>query len=104
MHQCVKFILFWNETLHVSDGLSIRHQEFKTVHIATGICQTDTAVCLQQAFVKQILLSAATGICQTDTAVCLLQAFVKQILLSAATGICQTDTAVCLLNQTAVSV
>ena len=46
MHQCIKFILFWNDTLHVSDGLSFHHQEFKTVHTATGICQTDTAVCL----------------------------------------------------------
>ena len=45
MHHC-KFILFWNDTLHVSDGLSVHHQEFKTVHTATGICQTDTAVCL----------------------------------------------------------
>jgi len=45
MHQCIKFILFWNDTLHVSDGLSVNHQEFKTVHTATGICQTDTSVC-----------------------------------------------------------
>jgi len=67
MHQCIKFNLFWNDTLPVSDGYSVHHQEFKTVHTATGICQTDTAVCLlagtrwniqQQAFVKQILLSA----------------------------------------------
>jgi len=46
MRQRIKFILFWNDTPHVSDGLSIHHQEFKTVHTATGICQTDTAVCL----------------------------------------------------------
>jgi len=46
MHQCIKFILFCNDTVHVSDGLFVHHQEFKTVHIATGICQTDTAVCL----------------------------------------------------------
>jgi len=46
MHECIKFILFWNGTLHVSDGLSIHYQEFKTAHTATGICQTDTAVCL----------------------------------------------------------
>jgi hypothetical protein len=37
---------FWDNTVHVSDGLSVRHQEFKTVHTATGVCQTDTAVCL----------------------------------------------------------
>ena len=30
-------------TLHVSDGLSVHHQEFKTVRTATGINQTDTA-------------------------------------------------------------
>jgi len=46
MHQCMEFILYWNDTVHVSDGLSVHHQEFKTVHTATGICQTDTAVCL----------------------------------------------------------
>jgi len=45
MHQCIKFILFWNDTLHVSGSLSVHHQEFKTVHTATGICQTDAAVC-----------------------------------------------------------
>ena len=43
MHQCLKFILFWNGTLHVSNGLSVHHQEFKTVHTTTGVCQTDTA-------------------------------------------------------------
>jgi len=34
MHQCIKFILFWNDTLHVSDGLSVHHQQFKTAHTA----------------------------------------------------------------------
>jgi len=40
---------FWsllNITLHVSDGLSAHHQESKTVHRASGICQTDSADCL----------------------------------------------------------
>jgi len=35
-----QIISFWNDNLHVSDGLSVHHQESKTVHIATGICQT----------------------------------------------------------------
>ena len=63
MHQCVKFILFWNDTLHISDGLSVHHQELKTVNTATGIgrCQTDPAVCLltsrqQHLFDKLLLL------------------------------------------------
>jgi len=43
MHQLVAFILFWNNTLHVSEGLSLHHQEFKTVHTATGICHTGVA-------------------------------------------------------------
>jgi len=46
MHQCIKFIVFFNDTLHVSDGLSVCLHEFKTVHTATGICQADSAVCL----------------------------------------------------------
>ena len=54
MHQCIKFILFWNDALHVSDRLSVHHQEFKTVY-------TDTAVCLlasrqQYLFDKCLLL------------------------------------------------
>ena len=32
MHQFLKFILFCSSTQHVSDGLSIHHQESKTVH------------------------------------------------------------------------
>jgi len=36
----------WSNTLHVSEGLSVHHQEFKTVHTATGISQTDTVECL----------------------------------------------------------
>jgi len=46
MHQFLKFILFCSSTLHVSDGLSIHYQESKTVHTASGICQTDSADCL----------------------------------------------------------
>jgi len=46
---------FWNDTLHVSDGISVHHQEFKSVHTATSICQTDTAVCLLLANRQQYL-------------------------------------------------
>ena len=59
MHQCIKFILFWDGTLHVSDGLSITHQQFKSVHTAT----------------KQILLSACqqahSSICLTNACCCM---------------------------------
>jgi len=44
MHQCIKFILFWNDTLYVLDRLSVHHQEYKTVHTAKGIFQTDSQV------------------------------------------------------------
>jgi hypothetical protein len=46
MYKFLKFILFWNNTLQVSGGLSVHHQEIKTVHTATGICQRGTAACL----------------------------------------------------------
>ena len=46
MHQFLIFILFCSSILHVSDGLSIHHQESKTVHTASGIYQTDSADCL----------------------------------------------------------
>jgi len=41
--------------LHVSDDLSVHHQQFKTVHRATGICQTDTADCLLDTAVCTVL-------------------------------------------------
>jgi len=46
--RCIKVsnLFYWSNTLHVSDGLSVHHQELKTVHTATGTCQTDTADCL----------------------------------------------------------
>jgi len=46
MHQFFEFILFCSSTLHVSEGLSVHHQESKTVHTASGIRQTDSAHCL----------------------------------------------------------
>jgi len=65
------------------DGLSIHHQEFETVHTATGICQSDTAVCLLACLQadSSICLVAATVICQTDPAACFLAC--KQIAVSA---------------------
>jgi len=56
-----KIILFWNDALHVSDGLSVHHQEIKTVHAATAIRQTDTAVC-------SLLATKQTA----DSSICLL--------------------------------
>ena len=40
------FILFFGITIRILDGLSIHQQKFTTVYIATGMCQTCTAVCL----------------------------------------------------------
>jgi hypothetical protein len=46
--RCTSFSnsLFLHNNLHVSDGLSAHHQEFRIVHTVTVICQTDTATCL----------------------------------------------------------
>jgi len=56
--------LFWNDTLHVSDGLCAHHQHFKTVHTAT--VYTDTAICViasrqQFLFDKCLLLHVQSG-------------------------------------------
>ena len=51
-----QIILFWNDTLHVSNDLSGHRQEFKTVHKATGICQTDTDDCREQYLFDKCLL------------------------------------------------
>ena len=50
--------MFW-------DGLSVHHQDFKTVHVATGICQTDTAVCL---------IAGSISYHQADRIICLTNA------------------------------
>jgi len=39
-------IYFWNGTVHVSDNISVHHQESRTVHTTTGICHTGYADCL----------------------------------------------------------
>jgi len=77
MHQCIKYILFWNDTLHVSYGLSVHHQELKNEHTATGICQTDTAVCLlasrQQYLFGCCMYSLELLIMeQADSSICLV--------------------------------
>jgi len=46
MHKSIKYILFLNDTLHVSDGLPVQYQELETIHTATGICQTNNSDCL----------------------------------------------------------
>jgi len=46
MHQCIKFIYFRMALYMFRTVCSVHHQEFKTLHTVTGICQTDTAVCL----------------------------------------------------------
>ena len=71
MHKCIKFILFWNETLHISDGLSVHHQEFKTAHTATGICQTDTAVCLLASRQQCLCEQAYSSVCLTNACCCM---------------------------------
>ena len=42
MHNISNLFCFGNNTLHVSDGLSVHNQVSKTVHTASGICHTGT--------------------------------------------------------------
>ena len=36
------FLSLLNITIHVLDGLSVHHQESKTVHTVSGVCHTDS--------------------------------------------------------------
>ena len=54
MHQ---IILFWNYTLHVSDGLSVHHQELKTVHTATGHMSNRYCCLLASGYEKELMAS-----------------------------------------------
>ena len=45
MHLFLKYILFCSSTLHVSDGLSVHHQESKTVHTTSSVCQILLTAC-----------------------------------------------------------
>jgi len=69
MHQCIKFILFWNDTLHVLDDLSVHHQEFKAVHTAAGICQTDTAVHFASGYKMELQFHLIPASKQTEVSV-----------------------------------
>ena len=62
-----QIILFWNDTLHVLDGLPIHHQQFKTVHTASGICQIDTAVFLLAVCMYSLELLVMDGKTETCT-------------------------------------
>jgi len=42
-----KIIFFWNNTLRVSDGLSVHHQVSKTVHTASSMCHTGSVAAWQ---------------------------------------------------------
>ena len=51
-------ILFWSDTLYVSDSLSVHHQEFKTVHTAVSVWQIYSYIfCLYRARNKITQLS-----------------------------------------------
>ena len=42
----VSQFIYFCKTLHMfQTGFSAHHQELKTAHTASGICQTDTATC-----------------------------------------------------------
>ena len=43
MHQCIKSILFWDDTLHVSDGLPV-------CLLLSAWWQADSSICLTNAF------------------------------------------------------
>jgi len=47
---------------HVSDGLSIHHQESKTVHTASGICHIGSVAACEQAATEPVWYDAVCTI------------------------------------------
>jgi hypothetical protein len=52
--RCTHFSNLLNITLHVSDGLSVHHQEFKTVNTPSGICHTGSVAACKQAATEPV--------------------------------------------------
>ena len=48
------------------------HQEFKTVHTATGICETDAVVCLLASRQQYLTKQSAVSVWQMPVAVCIV--------------------------------
>ena len=74
MHSFLK-ILFWNESLRVSDSSSIHHQEFFAVHIAMvyviQVCRQLESRIRMELSILILLLTSCQQTCMTYTiAVC----------------------------------
>ena len=82
MHQCIKYILFLNDTLHVSDGLSVHHQEFKTVH--TAVKQTLLWKCVIPVVCVRKLqrVRSQTQLCQLGCLMTILDSYMFRPLLA----------------------
>jgi len=58
--RCINFsILFWNETLHVSDSSSVHHQEFFTVHttivyVIPLLCYSEIHLMMDRGTVRNV--------------------------------------------------
>ena len=60
-----------NNMVYVSDGLYVRLQQFKTVHTATGICETDTAVFLSKRYCCVLAsMQTAVSVWQMPVGIC----------------------------------
>jgi len=56
MHNISNLFYFGNNTLHVSDGLSVHLQESKTLHTASGIYHKDSVAAWQPQKLHDIYL------------------------------------------------
>jgi hypothetical protein len=48
MHNISSLFYFGSNNVHVLDGLSVHHQEFKTLHTASGIYHTGSVAACQR--------------------------------------------------------
>jgi len=59
---CTLSQIYFGKTLHVSNGFPVHHQEFKTVHTASGIRHTVSMAACQQAATEPVSYDAVCTI------------------------------------------
>jgi len=53
------YLFLW-DAVHVSDGFSIHHQELKSAHKASGICQANTWCCTCMCSFEPLMMNGKT--------------------------------------------
>jgi len=92
----VSNLFYFGMTLfHVSVGLSVHHQEFKNLHTATDIFQTDTTDCLVRHCCMFASKQTAVSVWHTSYVCCCMQILELLMVKQTAVSVSHMSVAVC---------